>query len=375
MSTGLGAISKAAFKKDPKQSAYPKADWGANDIAAGDQIPFLSESISSAVEKEFDNTLQGGAGRVKADTVAKSATGGLVLQARYNNVGRLSAMAMGFENPNDAGATYHGSPETVSGKSKHVLELDDNLHREGWLAGEERYPSGGGGGTWNAGDQKVRSGVLALAKQVNDWKFHSVMVNRMTVRGEMKRVSIEYELIGYNLVRGSYNSANWTLATDKRNVIMPGVLTFKINNTAYGISRYEISLDNNLISERDTASGLFIREPVRNGKRTVQFGFDFLRYESNTFLDNLDNDTERYCSFKHVSNDYALGFYFSAFKFEKIDAPIAGSEIIRMKHQCVPYIPSSDQFASEWSNIQLKKNAEMVCMIIDDNSNNYLDEN
>ncbi len=376
MPTGLGVTSKAAFKKDPKQSTYPKTDWGVNDITTGDQIPFLSESITNDMEKEFDETIQGSAGRKQANTVAKNTQGGLVLQARYNNIGRLIAMAMGFENPNDPGSTYHGSPETVSGKYKHVLELDNNLHRECWLAGEERYPSGSGGGTWLAGDQKVRSGVLAFKKDVSDWKHHSTMVNKMVIKGNMRTVQIEFEMIGYSTGKGSFNSANWTLLTDQRNVILPGgVLTFNLSGTTYGISEYEIALENNLIAERDTASGYFIKEPVRNAKRQITFGFNFLRYETDSLLTDFVSDTERYCSFKHVSSSYALGFYFSAFKFEKVNAPIGGSGVIRMDHSCIPYIPSSDQFASEWSNIALKKNAEMVCMIINDNSNNYFNEN
>jgi len=374
MADGKGVIAKAAFLKDPKDSDYPKTDWGGSDIAAGDQIPFISESIGTPVDKEDDATLQGGAGLLKADTIGYNTAGSLIVQGRYNNIGRLLACAMGFENPNDEGATYHGSPETVSGKYLHVLELDNVLHRQGWLAGEGRYPSGSGGGTWNDGDQKVRCGALAFKKNVNDWRHNSCMVNRMLIRIEPPRVSFEFDMLGYSTQRGSYNSGNWTLATDKTNLIFPEC-TFTLSGVATGIARAEIVLENNLAAERDTASGLYIKEPMRNDKRAVTFGFDLARYDSDSTLTDLNNDTERYCSFEFANGDYNFGVYFSAFKYQKIDANIAGTSIIKMTHQCKPYIPGSDQFSAEWSDIVLKKDAEMVIKITDDNSNNYLDEN
>ncbi|HUX54260.1 MAG TPA: phage tail tube protein [Williamwhitmania sp.] len=375
MSTGLGVISKASFKKDPKTSTYPKTDWGANDITALDQIPFVSESMIADHVIEQDPTIQGSAGRAKADIITKNVAGGLSLQGRYNNVGRLLCSAMGFENPNTGGATYGGSPETVSAKYKHLLELDNNLHREAWLGEAERHTSGTGTGVWYAGDKKVRSGVLAFAKAVTDWKYHSVMVNKMIIRGEVNSVSIEFDLVGYSHSRGSYNSANWTLASDKRDVILPGVLTTEISGTTVGINRFEIALDNQLQIVQDSVSGLYIMEPMRNGKRLITVGFDFVRYNADTYLDLLDADTEQYMSFVFADSTYNLGFYFSALKLEKIEAPIKGSEVLNMAHTAIPYIPSSDKYSAQWSNIELKKNAEMVCVITDDNQYNYLEEN
>jgi hypothetical protein len=235
-------------------------------------------------------------------------------------------------------------------------------------------PSGGGGGTWDSNDQKVRSGCLIIAKQVTDWRFFSVMVNKMTIKAEPKGTSFVFDLIGYNYSRGSYNSANFTLATNQGNILFADYV-FSINGTEYGVSNFEVTLDNKLAAERDTATGLYIKEPVRDEMREVTFGFDFLRHESDSLFDNYDAGTERYCSMKATSGAYNFGIYFSAFKFEKVDANVAGAGILRPKHNCRAYIPASDQFASEWSNIQLKKNKEMVIMLTNDHSTNYLTEN
>jgi hypothetical protein len=220
----------------------------------------------------------------------------------------------------------------------------------------------------------VRSGCLIVAKQVNDWRFFSCMVNKLKIVIEPPKTSFEFELIGYNYGRGSYNSAAFTLATDQRNIVFPDYV-FTIGTTEYGISRMEINLDNKLAAERDTATGLYIAEPVRNGMRTVTFGWDFLRHSSETLFDDADAGTERYASIKATNGAYAFGVYFSAFKLEAPDAPVAGAGIIRPKYQATAYIPSTDRFAAEWSNIALKKNKEMVVMLIDDHSTNYLTEN
>lgn len=374
MASGLGTLTKAAFKKDGEETAFPKTDWGDSDLGANDAIPLLSESLVYESTRENDATLYGKAGLRCSDEVAKRVRGPITVQARYNDIGRLICAAMGFENPNDSGGTYHGSPESTGGKYKHVIELDDIMHRQTWTLDGDRLPSGGGGGTWDANDQKVRTGNLIIAKSVNDWKFNSVAVNKMSVKIAPERVQIEFDLIGYNHSRGSYNSANFTLATTQTNVIWPH-LVFSINGSAVGITKAEINLDNHLEAEADTASGLYIKEPMRGAMRDVTFGFDLARYEADTRLDDLDAGTERYASFVFTSGTYILGFYISAFKFEKIDAPVTGPGIVKMTHTCRAYRPASDQFAAQWSNIALKKNNEMVCMMINDHSTNYLTEN
>lgn len=371
MSVGLGTLVTAAYLKDAEDSTFPQTNHADDALGASDAIPILSETMTYDTQKENDAVLQAKAGLRSCDEVGKRVQGGITVQARYNDIGRLICAAMGWENPNTAGATYHGSPETVTAKSKHVIELDDILHRQTWTLDGDRLPSGQGGGTWDGVAQKVRTGNLIIAKQVTDWKFNSVAIDKMSVKIDPSRVALEFSMIGYNHSRGAYNHAAFTFSTDQTNVIWPQ-LVFTLSGSAVGITKAEINLDNHLEAEADTASGLYIKEPMRGAMRDVTFGFDLARYESDTRLDDLDIGTERYASFVFTSGTYVLGFYFSAFKFEKIDAPVPGSGIIKMSHQCRAYRPASDQFSAQWSNISLKKNNEMVCMMMNDHSSNYL---
>ena len=373
MADGLGITSKAAFLKDNEDSSWPVTSPGT--IGSGDEVPFVAESVKVEPMAERDGTLEGKAGLRTVDTVGWNFRGQVTLRARYNNIGRVITMAMGYENPNDPGATYHGSPETVSGKSKHVIEQDDVLATQTWQTGE-RLPSGAGGGTYNSStDKKVRRGVLAFAKGVTDWRFYSAMITRMTIRIENEgKVFIELEFVCHSYARGSYNSANWTLASDQSNVITPHC-SFEIDGNSKGLARGEITLDNHLAFERDTASGLYIAEPRREHFRDTVFGFDFLRYNEDTYMDAYDAGSGHYCSFQFSTGNYKFNIYFNAFKFEKVTAPVAGPGIIRSQHTCRAYRPSSDNYSGEWSNISLIQNNEMIVLLQNDESSNYLTEN
>lgn len=362
--------SKAAFQKDSQTSTYPVES---GSLGAGDSVPILNESIKDGHERVDDNVLSGNAGLLTSDLIAENYAGGLSCQLRYNDLGPLLCAGFGFENPNDDGATYHGSPEADGSQYRHIFELDDNLKTEAWLAGEERYPSGSGGGTWNANHTKVRRGALGLAKGVSDWRYNSAMVNRMVFTFEPNLCKIDFDIIAYSRDRGDYSSSTWTFSSDVRNVVFPNI-TFDIDGTDYGIARAEVAIDNKLAIQRDTESGVNILEPWREDMRVSTLAFDFLRYEDDTFFDSFDNDTEFYCSIEAASGNYELGLYMNAAKFSDVQAPIPGSGILGMQHQAVLYRPSSNNFASVLGDIELKKDAEVFCALVNDHSTNYLTE-
>jgi hypothetical protein len=356
-----------AWQKDGKQTTYPITS---GSMGASDAIPMLSESLSDAVETSDNNVLSNKAGRRYADITARNFKGGLSCQLRYNDLGKLLAMGFGFENPNTSGATYHGSPESVSGHYLHIFERDDNLQTEGWLAGEMRYPLT----TWYAGDCKVRRGCIGLYKQVSDWRYNSVMINKMTFTFEPKLCKVDFDVIPHSRDRGSYASGTWTFElADSMNVIFPS-LAFAINGTSYGISRATVVIDNKLLAQRDTASGLYILEPKRTENSTVEFGFDFLRDDAEAFFNTFDAGTEFYASIVSSYSTYLMGLYFNSCKIETIDRPISGPGILSTKHQAIAYMPSTNNFGSVLSNIVLIKSAEVFCALVDDHSTNYLVE-
>ncbi|RMD67276.1 hypothetical protein D6833_00400 [Candidatus Parcubacteria bacterium] len=381
MATATGTLVKAVFEKDPQTSSYPYTSW-TWPLSNNDRgIPLMSEDVTITRQKEEDMTLQERAGLKKADVVGVEVSGSLELQGKYNGLGRLVAMAMGFENPNDPGATYHGSPEQVGSLWKHVLELDEELATQGWLAGDERFPSGSGGGTWTANDKKVRRGVLGFRKQVIDHVIYSAFVNKMTIKITPGRISFGFDMIGYNAARTNAQSSNWDLPTYQANLIWPDCefMIGSVDGTTMtwqeiGITEATIELNNNLDVVRDTKSGLYITEPARQQKRVVTCSFSLARYEDDALLDRYDNDTEMKCWFKFTRGNYQFNIYFPSFTLSKASAPVGGPELIKPTYEFTAYKPSSDPFTNEWGNIELKKNNEMVILMINDDGSNYFTE-
>jgi len=370
MSDGLGAVAKAAILHDPQGSDYPKTDWAADALGAGHGLPFVSEGVAKKPRTQTQPILAGKAGYRAADLLGYDVGGNLIVPARYNDIGLLIACAMGYENPNDPGETYHGSPDTVTGKYLHVFELDDNLHTEAW-ASAERLASGSGGGTWDSDDKKVRRFLLAFAKGVSDHRFYSNMVNRMSIDIQPNQIQFEFDLLSYNGARSDYSSSTWTYSTDRRNVIFPNVV-FSLSGTEYGFASARIELVNNLDAPLTTASGLYKSEPRRNGFRQVTLSWNDPVYSSDDRIDDMETPTERYISIVASSSTYKLGFYFSSVKILDVQSPISSPEILKMDHQAQAFIPSSDQFSDQWGNVSLIQDKEMVVALQNDYSSNYL---
>ncbi len=102
--------------------------------------------------------------------------------------------------------------------------------------------------------------------------------------------------------------------------------------------------------------------------------FSLARYESDDLLDRHVNDTEMKMWFKFTRGEYVMAFYFPKFVLTKGSAPVSGPELIKPDYQFTALKPDTDPFSTEWSNIELKKNNEMLCMMINDDSANYLTE-
>lgn len=387
MASSVGTLAKAALMKEPKDSSYPYSP-AANFLNGSHQIPILNEGLSETVSKQVDESLLGKSGLQRADLIGRRVAGPISCQGCYNGLTRLIVLAMGFENPNDPGATYHGSPESMGGGYyKHVFECDEHMSRQVWQAGDERYPSGAGGGTWTASDQKVRSFTLGIAKQISDWRFRSVMVQKMSIKIAPSRITFDFDVVGYDVALGDYNSTNWTpiSGSAEANLLFQD-LEVKIGTfdgttlpwQTIGIAEAELVLENNLqVDEQTTVSGLYIEEPERDGQRKVTGSFKFLRYKDNNLLARLNANDVMKMWFKFTSGNYVFGIYFPRFTFDEITAPVSGPGMVNVDHKftCERLGDYTDPFSSEWSNIELLKKNEMVIMIVNLFSYNVLTEN
>lgn len=348
MPIGAGFSSKTAWRKEDKQGAY------GTPIACGadQQAPLISETLARDIRKEPDNVIRHLAGHGAADIVAKLVAGGVEFEAVYRGIESILASALGF-------CHYEDSPETVvAGVYKHSFELAENLHTESWAAGDGILAGSG----YLAGDNKVRRGSLCIDKAVSIWEYISTMVQSLTISGDAKGVRLACELIPYDLDRASavnVASTTWSIADDDWRPVLFQDLELWIDDysaaaaltsaDAVGISAFEIKLENNLIIEQDSLSGLYTAEPRRSGKRRVTGSFTFPRYEADDFLDDLDAQNPMMAMLRfsgaaigaHIGHDRTLWIWLPTLHFDRVDAPIGGAGLLTVQHTFSAEIPAA----------------------------------
>jgi len=189
MSEFSGAKSIAAFQKGEKQSAYGDAET----LGANDQVPFVSAELSADRSVNMPPIIDGSYGRQVSFQTGNRVSGNMRFPLFFEGgIEDLVALAMGYENPNDD--IQGGSPHNyAAGVYKHLFECDNTVERYGWTSGEDRLPSGGGGGVWTAADKKVRSFTLGLARQVSDIRYVETTINQMTLSGDTEKVELNKE--------------------------------------------------------------------------------------------------------------------------------------------------------------------------------------
>jgi len=347
MSIAAGYKSKTAWRKEDKQGAYGVPI----ECGADHQAPLISESLTPEIEKQLDNVVRYKAGHGSSDVLSRLVAGGITIEAVYRGIEAIICSALGFSN-------YTASPATIAaGVYKHTFELSENMQTESWAAGDGILAGSG----YLAGDNKVRRGTLCTDKTVSIWEYISTMVDIITIKGDSKGIRIELGLVPYKLDRASAvntSSAAWSIPDDDFMSILFQDAVLWIDDysasvslssvDAVGISEFEIKLENNLKIEKDSLSGLYIAEPKRDSKRLVTGSFTFPRYENDTFLDHLDDQAAQMAMLKLTGAQIgATGYYntfwiwLPTFKFDKVDAPVAGPGMLTVTHAFTCELPAA----------------------------------
>lgn len=386
MAEPIGIKAKAAFVKDRglygagPAITYPDTP-GASQLAATHQIPYSSETVSEAIERQTDPALVGFGAVLPDDITGRFPAGSMEGRMRYRGWERLLAIALGFESGLTP-ATPGGSPETiVAGAYRHILEQDQDLQDEGWAPGEL---SGG-----SANDRKVRRGPFGLSKQVTDWVWSNIMVDKWTISGTPQGVDISFDLVGYGLVRGSYNSGSWTLpagtaasALFQHLVIMLGTRVGGVGAmTAVGVSSFELSGSNGLkADDQTTDSDQRIEIPVRGAHRETRLKLELPRYRQDTEFIFADLDQEMISSLKFTgpivtgATPYELNAFMSSMRFDPITSNVDGPGPLPLTMEFVAHRPiTTNEFqATDCPNITLLQDSEIFFELVNDDSFNYL---
>ncbi len=201
MSNGQGVTSKAAFKVEKT------TDWGTStDCGAGDQIHFISESISHTIEQAQAIYKDGNVAAKNLYPIFKKYGGDLLIEAHYAGIESLIAVAMGASHqdlsPRAATTTTH----------EHFLELSEDMSTRGFNGLEMASPSG------NAS----RRGTLCFEKTISVWELASGMINAMSFEASPERVTFSFTVAGRTITFDSAtnpNSTSWALPTDTEQIV------------------------------------------------------------------------------------------------------------------------------------------------------------
>lgn len=386
MADALGILAKAAFRKDRGlYGAGPSIEYpdtpGATDLGSGHQVPFSSESLKKALDRDSEQALVGSGGATADAVIAEDSAGGISGPLRWRGWERLIMCALGFEHPDDSPATL------AVGAYAHLFEIDEQLQDQAWSTAER--------GTYtppSASDRKVRRGMLGLAKQVSDWVWQSVYVTKITFTGNPKDVKVALDFIAYDYVKGSYNSGSWTLPSGSTAKCLFQQCVVKLGTRAGGAagllevepSSFEIVVDNKLGGDdRTTASGVNIVQPVRSDKVDVTMKLEFPRYygQLELFTDWGEANTELAAELEITGPEIGStgynrlwGFYMSSVRRKDGPANIDGPGPITTTMNLEAHKPGgSDIFAAtKYHSITTVKDSPLVVVCQNEDSGNYL---
>lgn len=394
MPESVGIQSKAGFALDHglygagPAIVYPDHPPGATQIAADGQIPFDKETLTAAIERAVDTALIGAGALPPGTVVSELIQGNIEGPFRYRGWERIIYCGMGFEQPDNSPATL------AAGVYAHLFEGDDVLQDQAWVTTDERLAG------FNAGDRKVRRGVLGFDKgQTNDLVFSSIMVDKIVISGTTKEVRIAVDLIGYARIAGSYNSANWTLPGASTAISVFPQATVKLGTRAAGYgalstykpSAWELTWLNNFKGDDiTTESAPHIVQPERNAFRETTLKLDFPRYgpDAVTLQAYKDLGTEM-AGFLELEGgeiaatgfNYFWGFYMSSLAIRSepepgnVNGPSVLTHSIEMQAHRPNGIVTPDIFVgNKHAGIALKKDGELVIVTQNEDTADYSTE-
>lgn len=362
---------RVATKRPAEVSAYGTQATGITNI-----VPVLSADIRRVHERTPAEALAGTAASRDSNKVASRFAGPLSTELWYEGLEYLLLSAFGFECPTvysgvwGSGSGGSPSPDTVSPHAfVHFFELDDDLHRVAWAAGERAASSGISTDPtyWTASDKKVRTASVVVDDTVASEPYHLVdgAVNKLTIRANLKKVTADFDLIGQTRVNVDSNETNWTLPTNRLQVVFPG-LRFGLGAagatapTAIGITELELTIENNLLAAFESWSAgvvyddAYISETIRNDFRKVSLKVKFGRLNT-SILDYLSSDTALQASIDFFGSavpsstfPFRMAFVIPNLKVASADFPVPGPGVIGGEAEFQIDKPDATAWARAW---------------------------
>jgi|Deesub1362B_J571_1020462.scaffolds.fasta_scaffold00591_29 hypothetical protein len=298
-------------------------------------IPFKPpESITEEAEYVEDETIIGKAGRYPGVITARKTAGEINCELSYQDTDILLAAALG------GGA----STPTGTGPYTHIIDLAEDINR---------------------------SLSVHIEKEVSVHSFGGTKINSMTIRGAGgEKIEFSLSVIAKKPTRGTtYRTELDSLSLPSKPRVKFSHLTFLLGDLANAlsssdekkISEFELVLNNNLKADDFTsASGEYIEEPLRAGRREVSLRIVIPRYASDEFLDWFSNETKLQAKLEFTYGNYQFIIELPTIRVKNTTANVPGPDFIPCEVEMTAYRNDG--------NTNMNINEEMRITIVNDRS-------
>jgi hypothetical protein len=291
------ATPSAGYKS--KLGVAKETEWGTVVAPVEFSTLLPGESLNKLVEWAEKNVLKAKAGKEVADIIGLKASGGIKLEANYQATDLIWALIMGGVTTITGTGPYdHEFPlatDILRSLSTHI-EKDVNV--------------------WSVGGVKINSATLACSPDTSPAELDIDCVAKDITQDTTHRAALA-ALVDPEIPRMLWHQAVLRIADD-----VDALQT----TDAIEISNFNITVNNNLaIEQRDTTSGLYITEPLRNGRREILLTFTLPRYKADTFRDAQVAPTNLQADITFTSGAYIWKLELPTLLVKEFDA-MAGDE-------------------------------------------------
>lgn len=235
---------------------------------------------------------------------------------------------------------------------------------------------------WTSGFLKNRMATLGIAMGLNDFRYKNAMCKKfgfVSAAGGLAEMNSEF--LAYTEDRGDYSSSSWTYPTsliDSDNIIAHHQLMFEVGTaegslTALGITNVNLDCTIPLQVIQDTTSGLYISEPVMEGKYECELAATLSRYSADTYQDLTDAWTSVVV---RLAANY--GWYMTEFLVQEAKIAESGPDDDDVAKENLAFRPgytTSNNWSTWLSGNSLIQNSPILMRVRDADSQNYMFHN
>ena len=270
-------------------------------VAITQLLPFTSEGLSREIQRLEDGIL-GSDSRILAEQTQKSVSGSIETDLTFTGFDDIYEAALGLK----SGTGVSTDP--------YVFSLADDINT---------------------------SLTIAIDKGVSIHEYAGCKINSLTIAGDGTKLTASIDILGktYSIPSSVNTATEFDNALDYGNRVLFADIKFSAGGIAYGISSFNLQLNNNLTAifenSREAA------EISRNGKREVSFSFELPRYQVDDFNAMFDNDTEFDVLIEAVLGTNTLQIILPRVVISNTNPVVSGAEIIKQSVECTVLKPAT----------------------------------